>query len=72
MTSPTGRITVGDTGLGVVLLIPFQGCFICPLAVAGLALRYLFISFLLRLGHPSRKPLQPDLRRVDTFGLHNE
>ena len=55
-----------------MLLIPCRGLFICPLAVAGLALRYLLISFSLRLGHPSRKPRRTALRRVNIFGLHND
>jgi hypothetical protein len=58
-------------GFGVVLLIPCLGCFMRPLDVAGLALRYLLMSFSLRLGHPLRKPCRTALRRVDIFGLHN-
>ena len=72
MTSQTGRIPVGNTVLGVVLLIPCPGHFICPLAVAGLALRYLLINFSLSLGHPFRKPRLTALRSVEIFGLHND
>ena len=56
----------------VVLLIPCWGLFICPLAVSGLALRYVLINFSLRFGHPSRKPRQTALRSVDIFRLHND
>ncbi len=72
VTLPIGRIPVGNTGLGVVLLIPCRGLFMCPLAVAGLALRYLLMSFLLMLGHPLRNPRLTALRRVNIFGLHND
>ena len=44
----------------------------CPLAVAGLGLRYLRISVLDMLGHPFRKPLGVALRSMDIFGLHND
>ncbi len=70
MPSRTGWISANFIGFGVVLLIPCRGHFICPLAVAGLALRYLFINFSLRFGHPSRKPCRTALRSVEIFGLH--
>ena len=71
LASPTGCTVADFIGFGVVLLIPCWGHLICPLAVAGLALRYLFMSFSLRFGHSSRKTLQTALRRVDIFELHN-
>ena len=40
----------------------------CPLAVAGMALRYLLMSFSLRLGHPLRKPYQTAFRSVEILG----
>ena len=67
-----GCISVTFFVFGVVLLIPCRGLFICPLVVAGLALRYLLINFSLRFGHPSRKPRQTALRSVEIFGLHND
>ncbi len=39
--------------LGVVLCIPWRGLFMCPLAVAGLRLRYLNINFSLIFKQPS-------------------
>ena len=69
---PTGCTVVNFIGFGVVLLIPCRGRFMCPLTVAGMALRYLLMSFSLRLGHPSRKPCQTAFRSVDIFGLHND
>jgi hypothetical protein len=43
--------------LGHVLSMLWDRHFICPLDVAGLGLRYLTMSFLVKLGHPLRKPL---------------
>jgi hypothetical protein len=42
--------------LGVVLQIPLQGLFICPLAVAGLDMRYFCTVSASKCGAPSRKP----------------
>ena len=44
----------------------------CPLAVAGLGLRYLRISVLDMLGRHFRKPVCVALRSVDIFGLYND
>ncbi len=53
----TGTCGAGSLpALGVVLRIPCCGCFICPFAVAGLGLRYLFISLMLMYGDPLRNP----------------
>ena len=57
--------------VGAVLLIPWRGRFICPLAVAGLGLRYLHISSLLMFGHPLRKPFLVAFNNVDIYGLHS-
>ncbi len=54
-----------------VLLIPCQGRFIWPFAVAELGWRYLRINFSERLGHPLRNPFQTALSRVEVLGLHN-
>ncbi len=58
--------------LGVVLCIPWLGLFMCPLAVAGLGLRYFRINFLLMFGHSIRNPCRVALRSVEMFGLHND
>ncbi len=77
-TGAGGNVMTGTCGtgavpaLGVVLHIPCRGCFIWPLALAGLGLRYLFISLTLMYGHPFRNPCLVALRRVDIFGLHND
>ena len=42
--------------LGVVLQIPLQGLFVCPLAVAGLDTRYFCTVIPSTCGAPSRKP----------------
>jgi hypothetical protein len=44
----------------------------CPLAVAGLGLRYLRISVLDMLGHPFKKPFCVAFRSVDILGLHKD
>ena len=54
-----------------ILRIPWRGCFMCPLAVAGLRLRYLLIKSLLMFGHPFKKPRCIAFKRVDIGGLHN-
>ncbi len=58
--------------LGHVLFIPCLGCFICPLAVPGLAFRYFVLSFLVILGHPLRKPFLVAFNNVEIFGLHKD
>ena len=44
----------------------------CPLAVVGLGLRYLRMSFSVMLGHPFKKLLWTALRRVEMGGLHSD
>ena len=58
--------------LGVVLLFPWRGRFICPFAVAGLGFKYLRINFTLTFGHPSRNPFRTAFSIVEIFGLHND
>ena len=58
--------------LGVVLLIPWRGHFICPFAVAGLVVKYFRINFTLIFGHPSRNPFRTAFNIVDIFGLHKD
>jgi hypothetical protein len=77
-TGCTGNVMAGtcmggciDFTLGVVLLIPWQGLFICPFAVAGLGLKYLSINFLLMFGHPLKNPFRTAFNSVEIFGLHN-
>ena len=71
----SGGNTAGVVSLAVgrivVLRIPFLGLFMCPLAVAGLGLRYLETSFSFMLGHPLRKPFFSAFMRVEILGLHN-
>ena len=54
----------------LVLLIPFFGCFMCPVAIAGLGFRYLVTRSLERLGHPFKKPFHKAFNREDILGLH--
>jgi len=54
----------------LVLRIPFLGCFMCPLAVAGLGFKYLVTSSSDRLGHPFKKPFHKAFKIVDILGLH--
>jgi hypothetical protein len=42
-----------------------------PFAVARLGFRYMRISFLVKLGHPFRKPLCTAFNNVEIFELHN-
>jgi hypothetical protein len=58
--------------LGSVLLMPWRGRFMWPLAVAGLGLRYFALSILVYLGHPLRKPRCVAFNRVDILGLHKD
>ncbi len=53
--------------LGVVLRIPLRGFFICPLAVAGLDMRYFCTVRTSKCGAPSRKPALIALS-IDTIG----
>jgi hypothetical protein len=54
-----------------VLCIPILGCFMWPLAVAGLGLRYVVTFTAIRFGHPLRKPQWIAFRSVEMRGLHN-
>jgi hypothetical protein len=54
----------------LVLLIPFLGRFMCPLAVAGLGFKYLVTSSSDRLGHPFKKPFRNAFNSEDILGLH--
>jgi hypothetical protein len=56
-------------GLGVVLRIPLHGCFRCPFAVAGLAMRYLCTMCASRWGAPLRKPTLMALSNEAMGGL---
>jgi hypothetical protein len=56
-------------GFGRVLLMPCQGCFMCPFAIAGLGLRYLRINISEIFGHPFKKPLRVAFSSVETLGL---
>ena len=53
-----------------MLLIPFFGHFICPLAVARLGFKYLLTRSLKRLGHPFKNPVRKAFDREDILGLH--
>ncbi len=66
------RIVVDNACLGWVHLILCRRHFMWPLAVAGLGLRYLSISFLDNLGHPLRNPLCTVFNNMKIFGLHND
>jgi hypothetical protein len=50
----------------------WRGCFMWPLAIAELGLRYLRSNFSERLGHPLRNPLRTVFRRVKILGLHRD
>ena len=67
----TLSIPLSPLGLGHVLLMPWRGLFMCPFAVAGLGLRYFRINFLVKFGHPFRKPFRTAFNSVDNFGLHS-
>ncbi len=54
----------------LVLCIPFLGRFMCPLAVAGLGIKYLVTSSSDRLRHPFKKPFRNAFKREDILGLH--
>ena len=54
----------------LVLLIPFFGRFICPLAVAGLEFKYLVTRSSERLRHPFKNPFCKAFNREDILGLH--
>ena len=56
----------------LVLLIPFFGRFISPLAVAGLGFKYLVTRSSERLGHPFKNPFREAFNREDILGLLKE
>jgi hypothetical protein len=60
------------SGLGVVLLMPCQGRFMWPFAVAGFGLRYLRMSCSDIFGHPLRKPFRVAFNRVEILELHKD
>ncbi len=49
-------VSLACLSVGVVLKIPLLGCFIWPLAVAGLGFNNFATNVLLMFGHPLRKP----------------
>ncbi len=53
-----------------MLLIPFFGRFIWPLAVAGLGFKYSVTNSLDRFGHPFKKPFRKACIRLEIFWLH--
>jgi len=55
-----------------VLLIPFVGRLIWPLAIAGLGFKYFGTNSLDRFGHPCKKPFRNAFIRHEIFGLHND
>ena len=63
---------MGDWVLGVVLCSPCHGCFMYPLAVAGLGLRYFNINSSVMNGHPFKNPLRVALMSFDIFGLPSD
>ncbi len=65
-------VAVVQEHFGRVLRIPWLGRFICPLAVAGLGLRYLETPFAVRLEQLFRYLRQVALRRVDILGLQRD
>ena len=54
----------------VLLLIPFFGRFIWPLAVAGLGFKYFVTNSLDRFGHLFKKPFRKAFIRLEIVGLH--
>ncbi len=76
-TSGTGAGIIGTSispfvfTLIQVLLMPFFGRFMCPLAVAGLGFKYFVTNFSERLGHPFKKPFRMAFRRDKILGLHS-
>jgi hypothetical protein len=57
---------------GLVLRMPWWGCFMCSFAVAGLGIRYSRMSFSEKFGRPMRNPLRTAFNSVDCFGLHSD
>ncbi len=53
----------------LVLRMPWQRCFMCPLAVAGLGLRYFRINFFSQMRAPFEKPLADCFEQGRYFGI---
>jgi hypothetical protein len=76
-TSGTGAGTIGTSiasfvfTLIQVLLMPFFGCFMCPLAVSGIGFKYFVTTSSERLGHLFKKPFRMAFRRDKILGLRN-
>jgi hypothetical protein len=66
------NVDITRGGLGRVLLKPWRGRFMHPLAVAGLQFKYLLINSLLMFGHPFKKPRRVAFNRVEIVGLHKD
>ena len=62
----------GEDCFGRVHLIPYRGRFMWPLAVPGLRLRYLVMSFTVILGQPLRKPFHVAFSNNDILGLPSD
>ncbi len=72
-SSGTGGITLACISFCLVLHMPICGCFMWPLDVAGLGLRYLVTpTTALRFGHPFKKPHLIALSKVEMWGLHKD
>ena len=69
-TGSNGTLSVVGP-FGCVLQMLCLGCFMWPLPVAGLGLRYLSINVSIKFGHPLTKPLRTALRRVKILRLHS-
>ncbi len=72
MGSGWSNVGVTRGGLGRLLLIPWQGHFMCPFVVAGLQFKYLLINSLLMFGHPFKKLCRVVFNRVEIVGLHKD
>jgi hypothetical protein len=55
---------------GVVLRMPWYGCLMCPLELAGFKIRCLVTPFAVRLGHPLGYPHKMAFNKNDSLGLH--
>ncbi len=67
-----GAVTSSRASLRCVLQIPICGYFMCPLAFAGLGLRYCVTPVAVKLGHPLRYTRQMAFRTVEILGLHKD
>ncbi len=67
------RVVTGTVSLlHCVLRICILRCFMRPLAVAGLGLRYFAMPMAIGLGHHLRYPQQMAFKRVEILGLHKD